>query len=66
MSGEAAGEEDPLDAYQASMEEAGMFAGRPTISVARMFFAHVGVIGWDGLSLAEQCAQPHKNRRVVG
>ena len=66
VSGRQAGEEDLLDAYRASMEKAGMFAGRPTISVARMFFTRVGVIGWDRLSLAEQCAQPHKNRRVVG
>jgi len=66
VSGRQAGDEDLLDAYRASMEKAGMFAGRPTISVARMFFARVGVIGWDRLSLAEQCAQPHKNRRVVG
>ncbi len=43
-----------------------MFAGPPTNSVARMFFACVGVGGWGELSLAEQCAQPHKNRRVVG
>lgn len=55
-----------LCAYRASMERAGMFAGRPTVSVARMFFARVGPGGWDGLSLAEQCAQPHKNRRVIG
>jgi site-specific recombinase XerD len=48
------------------MQEAGMFAGQPTISVARMFFARVGVAGWGELSLAEQCAQPHKNRRVIG
>ena len=48
------------------MQETAMFAGRPTISVARTFFARVGVTGWGGLTLAEQCAQPHKNRRVVG
>lgn len=55
-----------LCAYRASMERAGMFAGPPTVSVARMFFARVGPGGWDDLSLAEQCAQPHKNRRVIG
>ena len=48
------------------MRAAGMFAGRPTISVARSFFARVGVDGWDELSLADQCAQPDKNRRVIG
>lgn len=58
--------EDLVGAYRASLQEAGMFAGPPTISVARMFFARVGVGGWGELSLAEQCAQPHKNRRVVG
>ncbi len=58
--------DDLVGAYRASMEQTGMFAGRPTISVARMFFAPVGVTGWDELSLAEQCAQPHKKRRVVG
>lgn len=51
-----------LCAYRASMEQAGMVARQPTISVARMFFARVEPGGWDGLSLAEQCAQPLKNR----
>ncbi len=35
-----------------------MFAGRPTISVARMFFARVGVAGWGELSLAERAPSP--------
>ncbi len=58
--------EDLVVAYRASMQESGMFAGQPVISVARTFFARTGVTGWGGLSLAEQCAQPYKNRRVVG
>ena len=43
-----------------------MFAGRPTISVACMFLARVGPAGCYDLTLAEQCAQPLKNRRVIG
>ena len=58
--------EDLVLAYENSMRAAGMFAGRPTISVARSFFARVGPDGWSKLSLTDQCAQPYKNRRVVG
>ena len=57
--------QDLVDAYRTSMQATGMFAGRPTISVARMFFARVGVGGWGELSLTEKCSQSHKNRRVV-
>lgn len=63
MSSESA---DLVTDYETSMRDAGMFAGRPTISVARSFFTRVGVDGWSKLSLGEQCAQPYKNRRVVG
>ncbi len=58
--------EDLVVAYRTSMQNTGMFAGGPTISVARTFFARVGVNGWGELSLAEQCAQPYTNRRVIG
>jgi hypothetical protein len=34
--------------------------------VARMFFTRVGAEGWAGLPLADQCALPLKDRRVVG
>ncbi len=45
---------------------AGMFAGHPVTSVARTFLTRAGVDGWARLSLAEQCALPLKDRRVVG
>jgi hypothetical protein len=53
-------------AYRADLIAAGMFAENPVTSVARMFFTRVGVDGWARLSLAEQCALPLKDRRVVG
>jgi integrase len=53
-------------AYRADLIAAGMFADNPVTSVARRFFTLVGVDGWAGLSLAEQCALPLKDRRVVG
>jgi site-specific recombinase XerD len=53
-------------AYRADLIVAGMFADNPVTSVARMFFIRVGVDGWARLSLAEQCALPLKDRRVVG
>ena len=43
-----------------------MFAAHPVTSVARMFFTRVGVDGWARLPLAQQCALPLKDRRVVG
>jgi len=52
--------------YRADLIAAGMFADNPVTSVARMFFTRVGVEGWARLSLAEQCALPLKDRRVVG
>ena len=53
-------------AYRADLVAAGMFAEHPVTSVARRFFTRVGVDGWTRLSLAEQCALPLKDRRVVG
>jgi len=52
--------------YRADLIAAGMFAGHPVTSVARMFFTRVGVDGWARLPLAEQCTLPLKDRRVVG
>ena len=34
--------EDLVDAYRNDLQAAGMFAGHPVTSVARMFFARVG------------------------
>jgi integrase len=58
--------EDLVAAYRGDLIAAGMFAGHPVTSVARMFFARVGVEGWHQLPLAAQCALPLKDRRVVG
>ena len=58
--------EDLVDAYRADLLAAGMFAGHPVTSVARMFFTRVGPEGWARLPLAAQCALPLKDRRVVG
>jgi site-specific recombinase XerD len=55
-----------VTACRADLIAAGMFADNPVTSVARMFFTRVGVDGWARLSLAEQCALPLKDRRVVG
>ena len=58
--------EDLVGAYRADLVNAGMFAGHPVTSVARMFFTRVGAEGWARLPLAAQCALPLKDRRVVG
>jgi hypothetical protein len=58
--------EDLVAAYRADLVAAGMFAGHPVTSVARMFFTRVGADGWARLPLAAQCALPLKDRRVVG
>ena len=58
--------EDLVDAYRADLVAAGMFAGHPVTSVARMFFTRVGAAGWAQMPLADQCALPLKDRRVVG
>jgi integrase len=53
-------------AYRADLAAAGMFAANPVTSVARSFFTRIGVEGWARLPLAQQCALPLKDRRVVG
>ena len=58
--------EELVAAYRADLVAAGMFAAHPVTSVARMFFIRVGVDGWARLPLAQQCALPLKERRVVG
>jgi integrase len=58
--------EELVAAYRADLVAAGMFAAHPVTSVARMFFIRVGVDGWARLPLAQQCALPLKDRRVVG
>jgi integrase/recombinase XerD len=58
--------EDLVDAYRNDLQAAGMFAGHPVTSVARMFFTRAGPEGWARLPLAAQCALPLKDRRVVG
>ena len=69
MSGSPArrpGIEDLVDAYRADLVAAGMFAGHPVTSVARMFLTRTGAAGWAQMPLAAQCALPLKDRRVVG
>jgi len=58
--------EELVDAYRADLIAAGMFAGHPVTSVARMFFTRTGAAGWAQLPLAAQCGMPLKDRRVVG
>ena len=58
--------EELVAAYRADLAAAGMFAAHPVTSVARTFFTRLGVDGWARLSLAQQCALPLKDRRVVG
>ncbi len=60
------GVEDLVGAYRADLVAAGMFAGHPVTSVARMFFTRTGAEGWAQMPLAAQCALPLKDRRVVG
>ena len=68
MSGSPArqpGTGDLVDAYRAGLQAAGMFAGHPVTSVARMFLTRVGAAGWAQMPLADQCALPLKDRRVA-
>ena len=58
--------EDLVAAYRADLVAAGMFAGHPVTSVARTFLTRVGAQGWVEMPLADQCALPLKERRVVG
>ncbi len=57
---------DLLDCYVDSLRDAGMYVGRPVVSVARSFFQRVGPAGWSAMSPDEQCELPGKYRRVVG
>jgi len=52
--------------YRSDLNAAGMFIDRAMISRARLFLTRIGVDGWGQLSLAEQCAIPKGDRRVVG
>ena len=58
--------EELVAAYRADLAAANMFAAHPVTSVARTFVTRIGVDGWARLPLAEQCALPLKDRRVVG
>jgi hypothetical protein len=58
--------EAQVEAYRAALLAAGMYAGHPTASVARAWFKRVGVDGWAHLDLAQQCATPLSERRLVG
>jgi integrase/recombinase XerD len=60
------GVEQLVAAYRADLLAAGMFAEHPVTSPARSFLTRIGVDGWSRLSLAEQCAAPLKDRRVIG
>lgn len=55
-----------VGAYQADLDDAGMFAGHPTTSYARSFLSRVGVEAWAALPLDAQCTTPLKDRRVLG
>jgi len=59
------GVEDLVSAYRADPVAAGMFAGHPVTSVARMFFTRVGAAGWAQMPLADQCALPLKDREAA-
>ena len=58
--------EELVAAYRADLLAARMFADHPVTSPARSFLSRVGPEGWAALSLADQCATPLKDRRVVG
>jgi hypothetical protein len=54
-----------LAAYRADLVTSGKFAGNPMISPARSFLLRVGVEGWSGLSLSEQCSLSDHESRLV-
>ena len=58
--------DDPADAYLGALDAAGMYTGKPVVSVTRTFFERIGVAGWAAMSVDEQCALPAKYRRTVG
>ena len=57
--------EAQVEAYRAALLAAGMYAGHPVGSVARAWLKRVGVDGWARLDLAQQCATPLSERRLV-
>src|SRR6266852_2773873 len=58
--------EAQVEAYRAALLAAGMYAGHPVGSVARAWLKRVGVDGWACLDLAQQCATPLSESRLVG
>ena len=54
-----------VGAYRADLEAVGKFAGNPMISPARSFLLRVGVDGFSGLSLSEQCSISEHESRLV-
>src|SRR5438477_11940310 len=57
--------ETQVEAYRAALVAAGMYAEHPVGSVARAWLKRVGVDGWARLDLAQQCATPLSERRLV-
>jgi hypothetical protein len=57
--------EAQVEAHRAALMAAGMYAGHPVGSVARAWLKRVGVDGWARLDLAQQCATPLSERRLV-
>src|SRR6266568_886339 len=57
--------EAQVEAYRATLLAAGMYAGHPVGSVARAWLKRVGVDGWARQDLAQQCATPLSERRLV-
>jgi integrase len=57
--------EAQVEAYRAALLAAGMYADHPVGSVARAWLKRVGVDGWARLDLAQQCATPLSERRLV-
>src|SRR6266567_2254426 len=54
-----------VEDYRAALLAAGMYAEHPVGSVARAWLKRVGVDGWARLDLAQQCATPLSERRLV-
>jgi len=65
LSARSAEVEAQVEAYRAALLAAGMNADHPVGSVARAWLKRVGVDGWARLDLAQQCATPLSERRLV-
>ena len=65
LSARSAEIEAQVEAYRAALLAAGMYADHPVGSVARAWLKRVGVDGWACLDLAQQCATPLSERRLV-